>query len=317
MPPKFTFELNILFHTEKRHLSETKEKVKAWLFAHGEESFVEGDIDDLDIDHEFVDPTRDFYNENGGSSTPIKLYSYDVEYLQDISARLLEAFSGHIDCRHSKMETIVWLEGWKASFKPIKTEKFYLYPPWEKKINDSKLIPMIIDPGMAFGTGQHATTQICLQALETLRIDNNAKDHLRCLDVGTGSGVLSIAANKLGFNTVHACDIDANAMVASKQNARANDVEIRVWKGSLPSTNHLALKDSGPYDLVLANILFVVLDKIMNELTLEMKDHGKLILSGILSEQKQQMLQRARECGLKLLDEWEQSAWVGLLLEKK
>ena len=318
MAPKHTFELHISFTTNPDESSKLKEQVKAWLYAQGEESFVEGSLEDLDIDHEFVDSERNFYQELGGDLSPISIYSYDIEHLQSLHARLLQSFPEGINSQEKNMETSVWLEGWKQSFKPISTEAFYLYPPWEKAPEPgSSLISLIIDPGMAFGTGQHATTQVCLKALETFKDYASTNGKLRFLDVGTGSGVLAIAAKKIGFSTVHACDIDPNSVLASKANAKANDVSFSVWKGSIPSSNFKANESTGSYDLVVANILFVVLTKIIGDLATELAPNGKLILSGILVEQKGQMLEQARDHGLICVQEWEQSDWSCLYLEKQ
>ncbi|MFK7825384.1 MAG: 50S ribosomal protein L11 methyltransferase [Oligoflexales bacterium] len=317
MAPKHTFELYIPFPKEPHQCIHLKEQVKSWLFAQGEKSFVEGSLEDLDIDHEFVDSERNFYQELGGDLSPISVYSYDIEHLQSLHARLMQNFPTGIKSQEKSMETSVWLEGWKQSFKPIHTKCFYLYPPWEQGPQPgSSLIPLIIDPGMAFGTGQHATTQVCLKALETFKSYANTNKNLRLLDVGTGSGVLAIAAKKIGFSTVHACDIDPNSVLASKANAKANQVPFSVWKGSIPSRDFKTDEGTGAYDLVVANILFVVLSKIIADLAAELAPKGKLILSGLLVEQKAQMLEHAREHGLSCVQEWEQSDWSCLCLEK-
>lgn len=316
MAPKYTYELFISFppNLQKSYI---KEKVKAWLYAQGEESFVEGSLDDLDIDHEFADSERNFYQELGGELSPVSVYSYDTEHLQGLQARLLQDFPEGITCEQKSMETDVWLEGWKESFKPIRTKCFYLYPPWEQGLEpDSQLIPLIIDPGMAFGTGQHATTQLCLKALEDFIAKENHDKNLRFLDVGTGSGVLAIAAKKIGFSTGHACDIDPNSVIASSANAKANQVTFSVWKGSVPSNTFDTNVVTGSYDLVFANILYVVLEKIIGDLSAELAPKGKLILSGILLEQKDKMLAKAAEHGLAFIRDWTLSDWSCLLLEK-
>ena len=318
MAPKHTYELHISFPTSPSSSTPLKEQVKAWLYAQGEESFVEGSLEDLDIDHEFVDSERNFYQELGGEHSPISIYSYDIEHLQSLHAKLIQKFPAGVHCLQKSMETSVWLEGWKESFKPIRTERFYLYPPWEQAPEPgSSLIPLIIDPGMAFGTGQHATTQVCLKALENFTSFASSKPALRFLDVGTGSGVLAIAAKKMGFDTVHACDIDPNSVVASKANAKANKTEFSVWKGSVPSSQFKTEEPTGSYDLVVANILFVVLEKIIGDLASELGPQGKLILSGLLVEQKDKMLEKALQHGLTCVQEWEQSDWSCLYLEKK
>ena len=106
----------------------------------------------------------------------------------------------------------------KESFRPFATEKFYVYPPWCEETVVEPLISMVIEPGMAFGTGQHATTQLCLQQIE----GHEYTPASRSLDVGTGTGILSIAMKQLGCGHVDATDIDPDAIIACRENARGS-----------------------------------------------------------------------------------------------
>lgn len=310
MEAKFTWELQISFAGNEQQ--KVKAELMDWLNSRGVDSFVEGVIEDLDIDHEEPDLVRDFYGELGGLECPLSVYSYDQEYLVDLEAHVRQRFENLVICNQKSMETSVWMEGWKESFRPIKTKYFYIYPPWETLPKNHKELPVLIDPGMAFGTGQHATTQICLQAMERCFLERKiATTNLTFMDVGAGSGILSVAAAKAGFRSVDACDIDPNSIIACKQNADANQVSFSIRKGSL------SLKPEGePYDCVVANILYIVLSQMTKELAAHVKPGGSLILSGILDEQKEQMLEKMQAEGFTLEFETSVSDWVCLCLKK-
>ena len=203
-------------------------------------------------------------------------------------------------------DTSQWQEGWKDSFKPFETEKFHVFPPWESDNISSTKIRLEVEPGMAFGTGQHATTQLCLSKLD------DAVEQLRpksVLDVGTGTGILAIAVKKMGCDSLLATDIDADAVIAAKENAKRNAVDFDVSQDSVP-------EDARPCELVIANILFVVLRRIIGNLATKVQPGGKLLLSGILSEEASEMLELAELQGLKFESKNEQDGWVCLVLRK-
>ena len=165
---------------------------------------------------------------------------------------------------------------------------------------------------MAFGTGQHATTQLCLEALESLS-GQNARGAL--LDVGTGSGILAIAAQKLGFAPIDACDIDPDAMLALKENCGLNQTSgITTWHGSLEPT--LADKQHC-YRVIVANILFPVLEELLPQLARLRHPQGVLLLSGILSEQKAAMRALCQQQGLHVLTEFDREDWACLIVGVK
>jgi ribosomal protein L11 methyltransferase len=167
--PKITFELRLSFDPKDKRARHTKTRVMEWLSAHGIDEFVEGVMDGLDIDNEYTGPsTRDFYEELGGDLLPVSVYKYSKELLEDLKTQLSNDFPEGVDIAIHSMETSEWLEGWKESFKPIETSRFYIYPPWDDKNIPRGKIPLVVEPGMAFGTGQHATTQIVLRRLEAL-----------------------------------------------------------------------------------------------------------------------------------------------------
>lgn len=315
MIPKKTFELRILFLAKNRTLSEileTKELVTSWLAGNGVESFVEGAIDDIYVDHRYDQNLTEFYQEMGGHKAPVSIYDYSLEYLSDLKAKLILAFPEHILVEDHSMDSEVWMEGWKEGFKPIFSEKFCIHPPWDKPTK-AGLIYIDIEPGMAFGTGQHATTQICMRALESLE-EKDIKGK-RCLDVGTGTGVLAIAAKKLGFLEVIGTDIDHLAVESAAYNCKVNEAQVTILPGSCPEFWPDG-REFAPSDFVIANILPIVLFRILPDLARVTSQGGKLLLSGILLEQVEEMTEAAAALGFKLVRSTELEGWGALLLEK-
>jgi ribosomal protein L11 methyltransferase len=210
-----------------------------------------------------------------------------------------------------------WLEGWKESFKPIETKMFYIFPPWETAKRPHNKTPLVIEPGMAFGTGQHATTQVVIQRLEKLTTDGHDVRTWRCMDVGTGTGILALVAKKMGFKSVAGSDIDPDAVSAAIKNAELNSIELPVWQGSCPVNGVNGRAEFQPaFELVIANILFVVLQKIITDLGIITKSGGLLILSGVLVEDAAEMTKLAQAQGLKLVDEGVLDGWSCLTFKK-
>jgi ribosomal protein L11 methyltransferase len=315
--PLKTFELRISFDGASSK-KKTKNQVMEWLSAHGIDEFVEGVMDGLDIDHEYTGPSqRDFYDELGGDSLPISIFKYSKELLDDLKAMMERRFGDDVTLSIHSMETSEWMEGWKDSFKPIESKLFYVYPPWDETSRPKDKISIVVEPGMAFGTGQHATTQVCLSKIESLALAKAPIQNWRLLDVGTGTGILAIAASKLGFKSVAASDIDPDAVTSAKNNAKLNDMSLRLWQGSVPvggvGADPVFLP---PFDVVVANILFVVLEKIIADLAKVTRPQGLLILSGVLIEDRDIMNKLAVNEGLKVVSCDELEGWACLVYTK-
>jgi ribosomal protein L11 methyltransferase len=316
--PQITFELRLAIDPQHKSARQIKARVMEWLSAHGIDEFVEGVMDGLDIDHEYTGPNqRDFYQELGGDLLPISVYKYSRELLDDLLGQITRDIpEGLIATIHS-METAEWLEGWKESFKPIETERFYIYPPWDDQHIPKSKISIVVEPGMAFGTGQHATTQVVLRRLESLASSGAPIGQWRLMDVGTGTGILALGAVKLGFKSVAASDIDPDAVTAAKNNAVMNKIDLPLWQGSSPVRGINGQEAfSPPFEVVVANILFVVLQKIIPELALITKKDGLLILSGVLIEDAGEMTQLATAQGLRLVDQGSLDGWACLTFAK-
>jgi ribosomal protein L11 methyltransferase len=165
-----------------------------------------------------------------------------------------------------------WANAWKEHYKPIRIGRHFLVRPlWQQVDTATGDVTLDLDPGMAFGTGLHPTTQMCLEALEDLSLTG-----AEVLDVGTGSGILAIGAAKLGAREVYAVDTDSVAVEATRQNVAANSVadRISVDEGSLP------LATPREFDVVLANIIARVIIALAPDLAASLRPGGTLVASG-------------------------------------
>lgn len=203
-----------------------------------------------------------------------------------------------------------WAEAWKAHYQPLRIGKrLLLRPQWVAVDSAPEDIEIALDPGMAFGTGSHPTTQLCLEALETMM-----RPALDVLDLGCGSGILAIAAAKLGARHVLALDIDPIALRATRENAALNGVarQIRVEHGSLET----ALSCGRRFDLAVVNILArIILEMTERGLAQILKPGGIAIFSGIIDSQAEEVEAGLRRAGLTPSARRQMGDWV--LIETK
>lgn len=202
-----------------------------------------------------------------------------------------------------------WGENWKRFFKPVPvTPKIVMKPTWLKAQLKRGQIPVSIDPGMAFGTGTHATTILSIQALE----ERLKRKRLSILDVGTGSGILSIIAAKLRAKEVWGIDIDGVAVEIARENVKMNRVSdiVKIRKGSI---GHLQKK----FDMIVANIDLKSLRRMRWPLLKHLKTRGFLILSGILEEEKDRIHQHYLKTGiLRLIKLVQREGWICMTFKK-
>jgi ribosomal protein L11 methyltransferase len=205
-----------------------------------------------------------------------------------------------------------WAEAWKTHYHPIPVGRRLLVLPAWLPVPQGDRLPLILDPGMAFGTGTHPSTQLCLTALE---------DYLQpgatVLDLGCGSGILGIAAARLGAARVVALDTDPVAVEATRQNAARNGVSevIEAAEGSLEAA--LDLLGPSPSGLTVANILSSVLETMLRDgLARTVGPDGVVILSGILADQVESMTRVAEAMGLRLLATLSDADWRALVLRR-
>jgi len=206
-----------------------------------------------------------------------------------------------IDFQMFEKENEDWVEQYRKGINPVEVGNFYIHPSWhEGKDNFHNII---IDPALAFGSGHHATTATCLKLLASSDIKGK-----NALDVGCGSGILSIAAAKLGAD-VDMCDSDSLAIVSAEKNAKINGVTIKnSWEGSAVDCNK-------EYDLVIANIVADVIVAISVSLKKCLKKDGLLLLSGILDKYEGKVTAKFKD--FKVLKRMPQDEWVSLLLQKE
>lgn len=212
----------------------------------------------------------------------------------------------------SKKPNIDWIEQYKKGVAPVAVGKFYVRPSWCERSQDCALIDLLIDPALAFGSGHHESTNMCLALLSEL-----ARDGMSALDVGCGSGILSIAMKKLGAK-VSACDTDEQAVAATQQNAEKNGVQIdKIWLGSVSSLNERGSSESAQpqFDLVVANIIADVILILSADLKKALKPGGKLVLSGILEKYKDRIEQAFSD--LNFVQMKKQNEWLSFVYERK
>ncbi len=196
-----------------------------------------------------------------------------------------------------------WNESWKKKFHPIDVGgSFSILPPWEKERQDR--VNIVIDPGMAFGTGHHQTTRACLVLIERYARQCPRE---RFLDVGTGTGVLAICASKMGFKEVVAVDTDPLAVDAAVRNVRHNHLEnIVVHEGSITAAG-------GTYDFIAANLLSGIIQSMASEMAARLRVSGILLLSGIIGGQEREIITTMEELNLHCVEKDSEDIWVSLI----
>ena len=198
-----------------------------------------------------------------------------------------------------------WSKKWKEKWTVTHvTEKVAVVPSWFEYTPKEGEVTITLDPGCAFGTGTHQTTQLCMKALEKYM----PQDAI-VADIGTGSGILAIYAMKLGAKSAYGCDIDETVIDVCRENAKINNVDCTFEINT-------ADKIMEKYDFVCANILHNVLFEIMGDLKNIMKDNAKMSLSGILNEKKQVVLDAIKRENLKIIDTITQDQWISYVVEK-
>lgn len=205
----------------------------------------------------------------------------------------------------SSLEDQDWLEGWKQYFTPLEiTPRLAIVPSWETYTPKPGQAVVILDPGMAFGTGTHGTTFACLQALA-----ENLTPGMTVCDIGTGSGILAIAAVKLGAGRVVATDNDDLAVRVARENAAMNGVAEHIAF----RVADLAEGVAGPFDLVLANILAPVILMLIPALPAVLQSGGTFISSGFITSQEDEIRTALQAQGHVMLARYQREDWVTLV----
>ncbi len=271
----------------------------------------------------------DFLNdEDEGTPTgdiTVKAYLPTNEQVDETRRKLEEAlfYLGRIQPIPEPTYTPIgdqnWMEAWKAHYQPIPIGKRLMILPAWMDLPDSSRISVKIDPGMAFGTGTHPSTQMCLDLLEVVCDTRFSNIEYSAIDVGCGSGILAVAALKLGANFALGVDIDEAAITNSRENAENNGVTSEAFQLGIGSVEDVRAGkfsiSSAP--LVLANILAPVLIRLFEAGMAELIEPGGfIILAGILEHQAEGVIEAAQAHGLRLTDRRQIQDWVALLCQK-
>jgi len=263
----------------------------------------------ITLDDRFVDLIADYITtiyDGGiemGDGKVIVRSENDLGYIQEAINSLSETLGDSLmlACNISEKSHTDWIEVYQNSVQPIEAGKFYIHPSWNKPKKDK--INIIVDPALAFGSGHHGSTYACLEAIEEY-----VKPKQTVLDVGCGSGILGLAAAKIGA-VIDLCDTDPVSIESTQKNFSLNQETYRhLWEGSVNKTQE-------KYDIVIANIVADVLRAISPALQKSIRDNGLLIISGILDTKESLVLDAYTN--LILLDRKQRDEWVTLIYQKE
>lgn len=274
---------------------------------------------------DYVD--EDLIKEKEGETEVIAYVSDNAaghEMLMAIKNTVAELKQLDIDNEFGRLEIAVdnmceedWANNWKKYFHPLKVgEKILIKPEWEETDNPDGRIVFSVNPGMSFGTGSHYTTQLCIENLEKF-IDKNTK----VLDLGCGSGILSIIALLLGAESAFAVDIDPNAVDIAYQNAERNNIDktkYTVKAGDIITDTSLQNEIAeNKYDVVVANIVADVIIALAPKAKEYMKENGVFITSGIIEDRVDDVKKALESCGFVIDSIKQRKDWVSIVCRQR
>ena len=325
-----TFELQIRFVEEKQVAVQTKNRVLKWLQQQKVTNLVESLIDGI---HDPLGPESEASTVSGADSAalgwgfdtvdaaPIAVYDMDEKFLDRLSVRLNRAFGDAVVFARARLSDESWSQAWDDSTEVIETKHFVVLESGGAPSRPA-VIPLLIHPGEAFGSGRHATTQVALEMLEKIYLGSQQEDldshstlHMpqksRMLDVGTGSGILLVAGARIGFTDLIGTEIDQSVIDEAQANLALNKVHAQLLLTAKPP------QDGTLYDLVAANILAPVLHDLMPIFVQNMAKDGLLLLAGFVAKEEAGIIERASQHGLTLAMRGECRGWVGLVLQSR
>jgi ribosomal protein L11 methyltransferase len=209
----------------------------------------------------------------------------------------------HNEITVAEFDDEAWYESWKRFYSPIDADRYVVVPKWINYDNKDNKTMILIDPGMAFGTGEHESTKLCLKLMSEEDFSNK-----NVIDVGTGSGILGIGAIKSNAKSCYMCDIDSIAVQAANENSKLNKVENSVTI----ELADLLTKNTGKADIMLANLTADILIRLSKGLTNYIEKDGILICSGIINLYKDEVVEVFNKNGFTLISELVMGEWYGL-----
>ena len=263
----------------------------------------------ITLNNDFVEFIADFIANFAGDGVElgkgviIVRSESDLTFVKDALVSLADNLDNPIEMKYNleEKENVDWIKTYQDSIQPIEAGKFYIFPSWYEP--KEELINIKIDPALAFGSGHHATTFSCLEAISTY-VDAGQS----VIDVGCGSGILGLACKKLGAS-VELCDTDPLSVESCKENFELNrETYDKLWEGSID-------KAESTYDVVIANIIADVLRFIAKDLKSACNEDGLLILSGILDKKEELVKESFKD--LTLVQRTLKDEWVTLVYKKE
>ncbi|ANZ33248.1 50S ribosomal protein L11 methyltransferase [Staphylococcus carnosus] len=276
--------------------------------------------DSKDLDGELADKFGEIYeldpNDYPDTGVRVKAYFNEIDYSEELKNQLLrniqelaELDKNIFDYNEQIIKESDWENEWKNYFHPFKASKnFTIVPSWEtyQKESDSELC-IELDPGMAFGTGDHPTTSMCLNAIEQY-----VKPSDSVIDVGTGSGILSIACHLLGVRHIKAVDLDELAVRVAKENFEKNSCENAIET----TTGNLLKGETNKYDVVIANILAHIIEEMIEDAYNTLNEEGRFITSGIIIEKSDEIIEHMKRVGFNIISINHDNGWACIVGEK-
>ena len=240
--------------------------------------------------------------------------AYFSEKPDDISLALLAAVFQAEEFKISELPQIDWVSKVQRSLKPVVAGRFFVYGSHDSDKVPPDCEPLLIEASMAFGTGHHGTTKGCLLALEQLITDGFKAKNV--IDVGCGTAVLAMAAARIFSANVIASDIDSVAHSVAKMNILANGLDRNIQCFEASGFAHEQIKTKNPFDLIFANILLAPLLAIATDISKYSLSGGYVVLSGILSEQAELVVNKYTGVGFSLSNQIEIGEWVTIIFRK-
>ncbi|MGK9043592.1 50S ribosomal protein L11 methyltransferase [Mammaliicoccus vitulinus] len=277
--------------------------------------------DSSELEKEHIDVYGEIYELNPKDypehDIRVKCYFNELVFTDSLEQEIKDSID-HVEGINSEIlsfsKTIIkesdWENEWKNYFHPFKaSERFAIVPSWEEDTYDNQDDDLCIklDPGMAFGTGDHPTTSMCLKHIEEVVIP----DH-KVIDVGTGSGILSIGCHLLGVQSIKAVDLDELAIKVAKENFEKNNCEQDI----LAETGNLLTEETEQYDVIIANILAHIIDLMIEDSYARLNDNGYFITSGIIEEKSDEIIEKLKETGYTIEKVLREDGWVSIRARK-